>query len=63
MASKIKKKLEIILIYAYFAYRIELMTSRMLSRRLRLPLLYSIYQLSYIPNAEKLKESCQSFAC
>ena len=32
---KNKKKLEIILIYAYFAYRIELMTSRMLSRRLQ----------------------------
>ena len=46
-----KKKLEIILIYAYFAYRIELMTSRMLSRRLQFRCFVRIYQLSYIPKS------------
>ena len=48
---KNKKKLEIILIYAYFAYRIELMTSRMLSRRLQFRCFVRIYQLSYIPKS------------
>ena len=51
LASTNKKKIGDNIDLCIFAYRIELMTSRMLSRRLQFRCFVRIYQLSYIPKS------------